>query len=118
MYKLSTHVLNTVTGKPAEGVSITFYQCDDKGNKHCLKRVVTNADGRVDEPLLLAEILPTGCYELAFEVGAYFEKHKAAQSQPPFLSVVPIVFTIAEGQQNFHIPLLVSPWSYATYRGS
>lgn len=117
MGRLSTHVLDTVNGKPASGVAIELFALQGEGRRSVL-RTVTNADGRTDAPLMIGDAFRTGTYELVFEVGAYFKGLGAATANPPFLDVVPIRFTIAEPDGHYHVPLLVSPWSYSTYRGS
>ena len=104
--KLSTHVLDTRSGKPAAGVKIELLF----GGK-TLSTHTTNADGRTDQPLVVPGSLQKGEYELRFHVGAYFK-------EKTFLDVVPVRFTVADPSQNFHVPLLCSPWSYTTYRGS
>jgi 2-oxo-4-hydroxy-4-carboxy-5-ureidoimidazoline decarboxylase len=83
-----------------------------------LKETITNADGRTDEPLLAGAPLRIGTYEIAFHIGAYFASGRIATASPPFLDVVPIRFAIAEPEAHYHVPLLASPWSYSTYRGS
>ena len=104
--KLSTHVLDTRSGKPAAGVKIELLF----GGK-TLSTHTTNADGRTDQPLVVPGSLQKGEYELRFHVGAYFK-------EKTFLDIVPVRFTVADASQNFHVPLLCSPWSYTTYRGS
>jgi 5-hydroxyisourate hydrolase len=91
---------------------------DPDGRLRLLKTVTTNADGRIDRPLLTGDEMHIGCYELAFHVAAYFQRSGAAVADPPFLDVVPVRFAIADRERPYHVPLLVSPWSYATYRGS
>lgn len=117
MGRLSTHVLDVVRGGPARGVRITLERVDEAG-RATLKDVRTNADGRTDEPLLAGDSFAPGTYELSFHIGAYFASMGAAQASPPFLDVVPIRFAIAEPDGHYHVPLLCSPWSYSTYRGS
>ncbi|MGL4438527.1 MAG: hydroxyisourate hydrolase [Bosea sp. (in: a-proteobacteria)] len=117
MGRLSTHVLDTVNGGPAKGVRITLHRIDGEARTG-LKDVLTNADGRTDEPMLIGDTYKPGTYELSFHVGAYFAAHGTAQASPPFLDVVPIRFTIAEADGHYHVPLLCSPWAYSTYRGS
>jgi 5-hydroxyisourate hydrolase len=117
MGRLSTHVLDTVNGKPAKGIAIELFALEGESRRSVL-RTVTNADGRTDAPLMIGEAFHTGTYELVFEVGAYFQGLGAATANPPFLDIVPIRFTIAEPDGHYHVPLLVSPWSYSTYRGS
>ena len=115
--RLSTHVLDTHAGKPAAGVKIELYEIGASA-KALLKETTTNADGRTDEPLVSGEPLRVGTYELRFHVGEYFAKRNANLPQPAFLDVVPVRFAIAEPEGHYHIPLLVTPWSYSTYRGS
>jgi 5-hydroxyisourate hydrolase len=117
MGRLSTHVLDNVNGKPARGVVIELFALEGEKRRSVL-RTVTNADGRTDAPLMIGEAFHTGTYELIFEVGAYFKALGAPMATPPFLDVVPIRFTIAEPDGHYHVPLLVTPWSYSTYRGS
>jgi 2-oxo-4-hydroxy-4-carboxy-5-ureidoimidazoline decarboxylase len=112
--RLSTHVLDTVNGRPAAGVTITLHEIGASA-RALLREVVTNADGRTDAPLISGEPLRIGTYELAFHVGAYF---RATAADPPYLDIVPIRFSIAEPEGHYHVPLLVTPWSYTTYRGS
>jgi 5-hydroxyisourate hydrolase len=110
--KLSTHVLDTANGKPAAGVTVTLYRGTQR-----LVETRTNADGRTDSPLLAGEALVAGTYRLEFAIGNYFAGlgHPDARA---FLDVVPIVFVISDATRGYHVPLLVSPWSYSTYRGS
>jgi 2-oxo-4-hydroxy-4-carboxy-5-ureidoimidazoline decarboxylase len=115
--RLSTHVLDTVSGKPAAGVKVVLKEIGASA-KGLLKEAVTNADGRTDEPLLSGAPLRIGRYQLEFEIGAYFAARGTGTSDPPFLGVVPIRFAISEPEGHYHVPLLASPWSYATYRGS
>ncbi len=117
MGRLSTHVLDTVNGKPAKGIAIELFALDGE-NRRSVLRTVTNADGRTDAPLMIGDAFRTGTYELVFEVGAYFKALGATTANPPFLDIVPIRFAIAEPDGHYHVPLLVSPWSYSTYRGS
>lgn len=105
---LTTHVLDTARGRPAAGVRIELVRVADG---QVLRTVTTNADGRTDEPLLATGELQTGEYELVFAVGDYF-------GERAFLDRVPVRFLIADAAQHYHVPLLVSPWSYSTYRGS
>ena len=115
--RLSTHVLDTVSGKPAAGVKIELTELGASA-EGLLKVATTNADGRTDEPLLAGAPLRAGRYQLAFHIGAYFAAKGIAAASPPFLDVVPVRFAIAEPEGHYHVPLLVSPWSYSTYRGS
>lgn len=114
---LTTHVLNTATGKPAVGVRIDFAAVDGD-NHQTIKTVHTNADGRNDQPLLTADTMAVGRYQLLFYVGEYFSKLGTTLPNPSFLDRVPVQFGIFDAAQHYHVPLLVSPWSYTTYRGS
>jgi len=116
--RLSTHVLDTHGGTPAAGIAIELFELCALGDNRLIARAVTNADGRTDQPLIHGRPLPMGHYELVFRTGAYFAAKKAQLSDPPFLDVIPIRFAIAEPEGHLHVPLLVTPWSYATYRGS
>ncbi len=113
--KLTTHVLDTHSGLPATGVVIELYE---QGAALPLVKTKTNADGRTDAPLLSGGPLRIGRYELRFHVGDYFAGRNLGLPQPAFLDVVPVRFSIAEAEGHYHVPLLASPWSYATYRGS
>lgn len=114
--RLTTHVLDTATGKPAAGLSISLYRVS--GNSHRkLKTVTTNADGRCDAPLLAGADFRTGQYELVFFAGDYFRAGGATLPDPLFLDQVPIRFGMAE-EAHYHVPLLISPFGYSTYRGS
>jgi 5-hydroxyisourate hydrolase len=117
MPRLSTHVLDTVNGGPAAGVRITLHKLDGEA-RTLVKETTTNADGRTDEPLLTGEAFRTGAYELTFHIGPYFRARGTKAADPPFLDSVPIRFSIAEPDGHYHVPLLCSPWSYSTYRGS
>jgi 5-hydroxyisourate hydrolase len=117
MGKLSTHVLDTSSGKPAADMRIELVRTSGGKVEH-LKDITTNADGRTDEPLLSGVTMETGHYELRFFVADYFTMQGTEQSTPPFLDVVPVRFWISDDQANYHVPLLVSPWAYSTYRGS
>lgn len=115
--KLSTHVLDTAHGCPAEGMQIELWSLAGKQPK-LLKSVRTNADGRTSEPLLKDDELKAGRYELVFHVGDYFAGKTPTRSEIPFLEKVPVRFGIADATAAYHVPLLVSPWAYSTYRGS
>jgi 5-hydroxyisourate hydrolase len=106
--KLSTHVLDTMRGRPAAGMKIEFWSRD---REKLLKTVTTNSDGRTDQPLLSADEMEQGNYELLFFVGDYFGERN-------FLDRVPVRFTISDRNAGYHVPLLCSPWAYSTYRGS
>ncbi len=112
---LTTHVLDTAVGRPAQGVAVELLEVGG-AQIVFLVRSVTNADGRTAAPLLHGEPLRIGTYELRFQVGEYF--HRDTAQQPPFLDVIPIRFGISEPEAHYHIPLLVSPGAYSTYRGS
>jgi 5-hydroxyisourate hydrolase len=114
MGRLTTHVLDTMTGKPAVGVRVVL-RLD--GEAAILAEGVTNADGRMDEPLLQGDTFKPGRYEIAFHIGDYFCRQGAALADPAFLDVIPLRFGIAE-DTHYHVPLLVSPYGYSTYRGS
>ena len=119
MGRLSTHVLDVSTGKPAAGVVIELHRRTPNGGMELVARAVTNGDGRTDRPLLADDALQTGCYEVVFHVGDYFRAQGfAGLAEPPFLDRVPVRFGIADPNGHTHVPLLVSPWSYSTYRGS
>ncbi len=118
MGKLTTHVLDTARGCPAKGISLELWAISESGQKTLLKTTVTNADGRTDNPLLAGKDLVLGIYELVFIVGDYFASYLEALPNPPFLNRIPIQFGIADATSYYHVPLLVSPWSYSTYRGS
>ncbi len=117
MGRVSTHVLDTVLGKPAAGVAISLHEIGESGTATVVS-TVTNHDGRTDAPLISGMPLRIGTYELRFHIGAYFARTGAAVGSPPFLDMVPIRFSIAEPEGHYHVPLLVSPWTYTTYRGS
>ncbi len=118
MGRLTTHVLDTARGRPARGLRIEVTRQDGGGRGEPLKMVVTGEDGRTAAPLLAGEELTAGAYELVFHVGAYFAATGMVTGDPPFLDRVPVRFTIADADAHYHVPLLVSPWSYVVYRGS
>jgi 5-hydroxyisourate hydrolase len=119
MGKLTTHVLDTVQGGPAANLEIELWSVDPRSRqKTLLKTMTTNADGRTDRPLLVDAELTAGVYELVFAVGQYFAQRAQNLPTPPFLNYVPIQFGIADPTTHYHVPLLTSPWSYSTYRGS
>ena len=117
MGHLSTHVLDTAAGRPAAGVAIELRRLAADGTGARVAAAVTNADGRTDGPLLDGEALSAGTYELLFHVGAYFAA-TGAGAAPPFLDVVPVRFGVSDPRGRYHVPLLITPWSYAAYRGS
>jgi 5-hydroxyisourate hydrolase len=116
--RLTTHVLDVALGRPAAGVAIELVRLTGDGGEECLARAVTNADGRTGAPLLEGDALLAGTYELRFAAGDYLRAAGHAVGDPPFLDVVPVRFAIAAPDEHHHVPLLVSPWSYSTYRGS
>ena len=115
--RLSTHVLDTAHGRPASGMVIELWRIGPEGDEH-MKTVETNGDGRTDAPLLEGAAMAIATFELRFRVGDHFRGAKASLPSPAFLDVVPVRFGIADATANYHVPLLVSPWSYSTYRGS
>jgi len=116
---LTTHVLDTTRGLPAAQVTIQLWSIVETDMQRVLlKTVTTNDDGRTDEPLLSGEEMVAGVYELIFAVGSYFSTQTVTLSLPPFLDEVPVRFGIANPEDDYHVPLLVSPWAYSTYRGS
>ena len=116
--RLSTHVLDTHSGRPAAGISIELAELSDLGQSRVVARAVTNSDGRTDQPLIGGRPVPIGRYELTFHVGAYFAGRGVPLSDPPFLDRIPLQFAVSDPEGHLHVPLLVTPWSYATYRGS
>ena len=117
MGKLSTHVLDIAHGKPGEGVALSLFALGPNG-KTLIKTAVTNADGRCGAPLLEGDAMQPGQYELVFHAGDYFAAQGVALPSPRFIDIVTLAFGIADASQNYHVPLVVSPWSYSTYRGS
>jgi 5-hydroxyisourate hydrolase len=115
--KLSTHVLDTANGCPANGMRIELWSLAGE-QRSLIVTTQTNADGRTDGPLLAADKMANGQYELVFFVGEYFAAKKSALPKPPFLDKVPVRFGIADAGAGYHVPLIVSPWGYSTYRGS
>ena len=117
MGKLSTHVLDTANGCPAEGMRIEFFRIDGE-NSVLLKEFTTNSDGRTDSLLMGGDEMAVGEYELRFHTADYFAGKGDTLADPPFLNLIPVRFAIYDADQGYHVPLLVSPWSYSTYRGS
>jgi 5-hydroxyisourate hydrolase len=115
--RLTTHVLDTAHGRPGMGIAVTLYRLNGD-RRSIVTETRTNADGRCDAPLLAGDDFRPGTYELVFAAGAYFRTANAVTADPPFLDEVPIRFGIAHADQHYHVPLLISPWSYSTYRGS
>ena len=115
MTKLTTHCLDTFTGKPAGGIKVDVYWVSNKREK--INSVVLNSNGRPDKPLVEGTNFKEGQYEIIFFVGEYFKKITNLPN-PPFLNEVVIRFGVSNSQEHYHVPLLVTPWSYSTYRGS
>jgi 5-hydroxyisourate hydrolase len=118
MGRLTTHVLDTANGRPAAGLTIELSELPADGARRLLKTITTNADGRADAPLLEGDAFRPGIYELLFRAGDYFRALGTTLPDPPFIDVVPLRFGIADPNAHYHVPLLVSPYSYSTYRGS
>ncbi|HEX4112164.1 MAG TPA: hydroxyisourate hydrolase [Stellaceae bacterium] len=116
MGRLTTHVLDTARGRPAAGLRVDLFSLDD--GRRLIKSITTNEDGRADAPLLENETFHAGIYELLFHANDYFRRNGVATASPPFLDEVPVRFGIADPARHYHVPLLLSPWSYSTYRGS
>jgi 5-hydroxyisourate hydrolase len=116
---LTTHVLDTAQGIPAAQMGIQVWRLSPDGRERTLlKTIQTNTHGRTEQPLLSGDEFTEGLYELHFAVGIYFTSQSLPTSTPPFLDIVPIRFGIADTTAHYHVPLLVSPWAYSTYRGS
>ena len=115
---LTTHVLDTMHGCPAADMQIQLWRISSSSaHRELLKTACTLKNGRTESPLLQGEELVSGSYELMFAVGAYFAAWKLVLPEPPFLDTVPVRFGIADAGAHYHVPLLVSPWAYSTYRG-
>ena len=114
---LTTHVLDTARGTPAAGLAVTLYRIEGESREE-LACMLTNDDGRTDAPILPAEDFATGLYELVFEAGAYLDASGTPPEEPRFLDRVPIRFGISDPEAHYHVPLLLSPFGYSTYRGS
>jgi len=117
MGRLTTHVLDTARGTPGTGVEVRLYRAGPQGYE-IVRSALTNADGRCDAPLLDGAAMVVGRYRLVFGAGAYFRRSGTPLAEPPFVDEVTLDFGIADTDAHYHVPLLVSPWSYATYRGS
>lgn len=115
MGKLTTHILDTARGTPAAGVDVRLYSLGD--GRKLLASMRTNADGRTDAPLIEGDAMATGAFELEFDIGAYYDAHGITVAEPAFLDTVVIRVSLS-ADENYHVPLLASPWSYSTYRGS
>ncbi len=118
MGRLTTHVLNTATGKPADHVPIFLFYISLDGTRSLVAEATTNQDGRTESPLMGPEEFRAGTYELVFQVKDYFGRSSLPQSSPPFFDTITLRVTLADDREHYHVPLLVSPWAYATYRGS
>ena len=119
MGHLSTHVLDTAQGRPAAGMKVTLQRVDGDGRARTVRSIVLDADGRNDGgPLLDAAAMAVGRWRLLFDVAAYFRGRGVALPEPPFVNTVQLDFGIADAGARYHVPLLVSPWGWSTYRGS
>ena len=116
--RLSTHVLDNHGGKPAAGIAVELVELAALGASRVIARAITNDDGRTDQPLIGGRPLPIGRYELRFSVGTYYLERGVPTSDPPFLDEIPLRFAISDPEGHYHVPLLITPWSYSTYRGS
>ncbi len=116
--RLSTHALDTHGGLPGANIPIELWELSRDAPARLLLRTVTNKDGRTDTPLIAGRPVPIGAYELRFAVAGYFKSRGVTLAEPPFLDIVPIRFSVAEPEAHYHVPLVTTPWSYATYRGS
>jgi 2-oxo-4-hydroxy-4-carboxy-5-ureidoimidazoline decarboxylase len=116
--RLSTHVLDTYHGDPASGVTVGLFEVFAGGGTREVARGITNKDGRTEQPLIAGKPIPIAVYELRFAIGDYFARRQVALSEPPFLDKIPVRFAVAEPESHYHVPLLITPWSYTTYRGS
>jgi 5-hydroxyisourate hydrolase len=116
MGRLTTHVLDTAAGKPAAGLKIELFRMGNSPER--VTEIVTNADGRSDKPLIEGDAFSPGVYELRFHAGDYLRGSNAALPTPPFLDIVPVRFGVADAGAHHHVPLLLSPYGYSTYRGS
>ena len=114
---LTTHVLDTANGKPANGLRLELFQISD-GRQNLVTEQTTNMDGRCDQHIAADDVFISGTYQLEFHVGEYFQGKGMNLEDPAFLNVIPIRFGIASPNEHYHVPLLVSPYSYSTYRGS
>jgi len=117
MGRLTTHVLDTARGRPGQGIRIEVYRLAAEG-RHRLGEVVTNDDGRCDAPILEGDAFTVGEYELVFHAGDYLRRQGVEADEPRFLDVIPLRFGVADAAAHYHVPLLLSPYGYSTYRGS
>jgi len=119
MGKLTTHVLDQLSGRPGKNMSLRLYRCATAGAaEEMIRNMVTNDDGRCDQPLLAGDDMKSGVYRLEFDVAAYYRRAGVDLPTPPFLDIVEIRFGIADAEAHYHVPLLMSPYGYSTYRGS
>lgn len=114
---LTTHVLDTAMGQPAPGLRITLHRLNGDSREK-LAEMVTNADGRTDTPILPKDVFAAGTYELIFHAGSYLDRQGVPAEAPRFLDIIPIRFGISDDSAHYHVPLLLSPFGYSTYRGS
>ncbi len=117
MGRLTTHVLDTAQGQPGQGITIEVFRLAGSERQH-LSTVITNSDGRCDAPILESDALTPGEYELVFHAGDYLRAQGVEAAEPRFLDVIPLRFGVADASQHYHVPLLLSPYGYSTYRGS
>ena len=117
MGRLTTHVLDTAKGQPGQGITIEVCRLTGDSREH-LGTTVTNSDGRCDAPILKGDALTPGEYELVFHAGDYLRAQGVEAAEPRFLDVIPLRFGVADASQHYHVPLLLSPYGYSTYRGS
>ena len=118
MGRLTTHVLDTASGRPVAELDVELWRLDPEALPCLVTTATTNADGRLDAPLLEGEALTAGVYELRFRAGAYWRAAGTILPEPAFLDVIPIRFGISDTAAHYHVPLLLSPYGYSTYRGS
>ncbi len=117
MARISTHVLDTARGRPAAGIQVRLYRIDGAGREQC-GSAVTNADGRTGQPLLSGDRIAAGIYELVFDAGAYLHETGQVLAELPFLDQIVIRFGVSDETSDYHVPLLLAPYGYSTYRGS
>jgi 2-oxo-4-hydroxy-4-carboxy-5-ureidoimidazoline decarboxylase len=116
--RISTHVLDTHRGSPGADIAIELLEIGASGSSRVIARAATNADGRTDRPIIADQPIPIAQYELRFNIGDYFARRGVPVTDPPFLGIIPIRFSVAEPEGHYHVPIIVTPWSYSTYRGS
>lgn len=116
--RLTTHVLDTAAGRPAAGLRIELWAVRADGGRDLIREATTNQDGRIDGPLLSGATFSAGTYELVFYAGNYLRAAGHALAEPAFLDIIPIRFGISDAAAHYHVPLLISPYGYSTYRGS